>query len=213
MDASQSGRKEGAKVRQRGIFPLPVPRISTVPDASAVSRSVRRKLFEAGHVNAWVRDVVIALNGMYAGRTDEGSFEACGSITMAQQLCLDRIKAAVLNLGKPPSDLSGREALRELQARAGYSSEPAQLASLQLDLLSLPPPGSSPSSIERILGSRAESFLKRLESKVLPDLEASARLSASELKAPYNDPVFDLNPEFIVNFVGNFLMLAWWNLG
>lgn len=50
-----------------------------MPDATAVSRAVRRKLFEAGHVNAWVRDVVIALNGMYAGRTDEGSFEASGS--------------------------------------------------------------------------------------------------------------------------------------
>ena len=187
-------------VRQRGIFPLPVPSIPDAPSAGSVSQSVRRRALQSAHVDAWVRDIIISLNSMYLGESDRGNFEASGSTTLSQQLCIERIKSAVLNVGKPPSELTGRGALDELQAKAGYTGEPAQLAPLQLDLLSLPPSGSSPSSFERILQGKAECFLKRLESKVLPDLEAGARLSASNLKAPYNDPIFRSKPRVYAAF-------------
>ena len=187
-------------VRQRGIFPLPVPSIPDAPSAGSVSQSVRRRALQSAHVDAWVRDIIISLNSMYLGESDRGNFEASGSTTLSQQLCIERIKSAVLNVGKPPSELTGRGALDELQAKAGYTGEPAQLAPLQLDLLSLPPSGSSPSSFERILQGKAECFLKRLESKVLPDFEAGARLSASNLKAPYNDPIFRSKPRVYAAF-------------
>eukprot|EP00435_Cladocopium_sp_Y103_P040424 s562_g11.t1 len=187
-------------VRQRGIFPLPVPSIPEAPSAGSISQSVRRRALQSAHVDAWVRDIIISLNAMYLGESDRGNFEASGSVTLSQQLCIERIKSAVLNVGKPPSELTGRGALDELQAKAGYTGEPAQLAPLQLDLLSLPPSGSSPSSFERILHGKAECFLKRLESKVLPDLEAGARLSASNLKAPYNDPIFRSKPRVYAAF-------------
>ena len=145
--------------RQRGIFPLPHP-ISSFSGLAggSCSRSVARRRLAKRHVESWVGDIVSALNGMYSGVEGKGSFgDTSGRPTAAQCLCLDRLFEAVRSAGKPPPGLDGPGALNELRARQGYVAEPATLAPLSVDLVSLPSPGSIPSPLERILGVEAES--------------------------------------------------------
>ena len=94
-----------------------------------------------------------------------------------------------MQLGKPPSDVSGQGALTELRASLGYSGEPASLANFQIDRVSLPSIAGSPSSLETILGSaEAEKMLEILRSKILTFGEVEAKLKGSSLRKPYFDP-------------------------
>ena len=114
-----------------------------------------------------MRDIVTSLNSMYAGDEFVGDFSKQPlKPTLAQATCLHRFRDAVRSLGKPPDDLSGRGALVELQAKLGYSGEPASLAPFNRELVSLPPVGGSPSSWTAILGPEAESVVKVLRQKI-----------------------------------------------
>ena len=190
---SSSGR-----LRQRGLFPIPVPRSRYEGDFSGISRTVARRLGRHSHVDRWVQDVAISLNEMYAGQG--GDFSPSGSIILSQQLCLDRIRSAVLMAGSPPADVNGREALAELRAKAGYEGEPSHLAPFQLERVSLPHKGSDPASLEKILRGDAQKFLERLNAKVLSESEARENFKSCGLRAPYSDPVFRSNPRIYADF-------------
>jgi hypothetical protein len=57
-------------------------------------------------------------------------------------MALSRIHAAVAAMGAPPSDLSAKVALEELQVNATYGVEtPSSRVSTDVDLVSLPAPG------------------------------------------------------------------------
>ena len=65
--------------------------------------------------------------------------------------------------GAPPASLTVEEALRSVQADISYEADPASLAPLRVDLLSLPPEGSVPVPLRRLLGRagdrRVEDFI------------------------------------------------------
>ena len=136
-----------------------------------------------------MRDIVTSLNSMYAGDEFVGDFSKQPlKPTLAQATCLHRFRDAVRSLGKPPDDLSGRGALVDLQAKLGYSGEPASLAPFNGELVSLPPVGGSPSSLTAILGPEAESVVKVLRQKMVSPNEAGDFKREAGLKAPYFDP-------------------------
>ena len=96
---------------------------------------------------------------------------------------------AVTGVGKPPPCFSGSEALNELRAKSGYAGDPASLAPFQLDLVSLPPKGSCPASLDRILKGEAENVSDVVVNKVLPEDEVRERLKACGVSRPYYDPL------------------------
>ena len=54
------------------------------------------------HEELWVRDIVQSLNGMFCGSGEMGDFDGGGRPTLSQKLCLDNIRQAVSDAGKPP---------------------------------------------------------------------------------------------------------------
>ena len=186
--------------RQRGIFPLPRPTFDESTLCSQ-SRSSQRKLRSRRHVHSWVCDMVDSLNCMFSG----GEFAAkdfVGKPNLSQKICLGRLQSAVLQLGKPPEDLTGQGALNELRTNLGYSGEPASLAGYQKDLISLPDSGEVPSPLDVILGDQAESVRGTLRHKLLCPSEVGARKAESSLKAPYNDPIFRRQRSVYSDFIG-----------
>ena len=106
--------------RRRGVFPMPVPLVSG-KHTGGISRAVARHHESQAHVEMWVKDIIVALNSMYAGEECPGSFGAGRGLTNSQALCLGRMKATVFEAGKPPADLSGSGALAELRSQPGYA--------------------------------------------------------------------------------------------
>jgi hypothetical protein len=144
--------------------------------------------------------MVETLNSMFsASEFAATSFD--GNPTLSQNLCLARLKSAVLNLGKPPEDLNGQGALSELRVKLGYSGEPASLAGYQKDLISLPCAGDVPSPLDVILGHRAESVVGTLRQKLLSQGVVDARKGESSLKALYVDPIFRRQRSVYAEFI------------
>ena len=151
------------KGRDRGLFPFPVPVVAAKPDESVgLSRGVARRLHARHQVDVWVRDIVIALNSMFLGDESGGNFAGDGRPTLSQKICLEQLRMSVLDAGKPPDGISGREALSELQAKAGYTAEPVHLAPMDVDSVSLPSLGSTAASMAMIFEEEAENFVHRL---------------------------------------------------
>lgn len=186
-------------VRQRGVFPMPVPLVSG-KHTGGISRAVTRRHESQAHVETWVKDTIITLNSMFAGEECPGSFGAGRGLTNSQVLCLDRMKAAVFEAGKPPADLSGSGALSELRSQPGYAGEPAHLAALKLDLLSLPAPGSNPASLEKILEGKASLMAERLFSRVNAEGVVHDRKAELGLNSPYSDPILKSCPRVYAKF-------------
>ena len=106
----------------------------------------------------------------------------------AQESFLCRLRRAVADLGKPPEGLSGQEALGALLSRQGYAGESAALAPLDVDLLSLPPPGHTTRSLEELLGQDGAELSKALIGKLLPKEMAAENIQTCKAKKPYCDP-------------------------
>lgn len=174
--------------RCRGVFPCPVPRVVSEPIPFGTSRVSKRRAEERRHVDEWVRDIVIALNSMYAGVECDGSFDGQHGPTLSQRICIEKVRQCVQDAGKPPAELSGQGALDELRATAGYTGEPVTLAPLDTSLVSLPPKGSSAATMSMIFGGEAESFSQRLTRKLSAEGDVLRRKSESEVKRPYLDP-------------------------
>lgn len=166
--------------RQRGLFPFPLLGQKPVVEEPRVSRSVARRREIRDHVDSWVEDIVTSLNEMFNGNEEQGI------LATEQRLTL---REAVLDAGKPPEGISGPEALSELRCRPGYAGDPAHLASVDVAKVSLPPAGSSAANLEKILGGKAENFIRRLLSKVSAKGEILRRKEECGLTAPYVDPV------------------------
>ena len=188
-------------VRHRGVFPFPVPRVDNITEeALELSRSSRRRLESRSHEDVWVRDIVTSLNEMFCGSEEMGNFEGDGRPTLSQTICLETFKQVVRDAGKPPADVTGREALAELQTRPGYAGDPAHLAPMNLDLLSLPSPGSRGATMTEIFEDVAESFVQRLMTKVSADAVSRQRIGESGLRAPYVDPMIRESPRLYASF-------------
>ena len=171
----------------RRLFPLPLPaREPEVPRAGRC-RAVQRRGQRAAHAGEWVESCVQALNEMDAGRPVAPS--CSGRPSLAQRQALEHLVASERALGPPPSELTGAGALAELRAHRGYGAEHATLAPLDISALSLPPAGSQPVPLERLLeplGSQlVEGFIKEA---LLPREEARRRWEEAGLRAAYSDP-------------------------
>lgn len=180
----------GTPDRHRGVFPLPMPATErSLLNQPKFSRRCSRRLKCREHVDAWVDDMVISLNSMFLGKEFMANSSLNVKPNQAQQLCLGRLRDSVLRLGRPPEDVTGLGALRELQAAEGYSGEPAALARFQRELLSLPVAGSVAPSLDTILGPRAQEIFETLRSKLHNSQDVATRKQECGLKAPYYDPV------------------------
>ena len=93
-----------------------------------------------------------------------------------------------------PASQDRKEALSELRSKLGYHGESSSLVPLDINLISLPEPGSMAARIEQILGRGAESFIKRLESKLSPESVVRSRKAASSLKTLYYDLILRVQP-------------------
>ena len=177
------------KVRHRGVFPFPVPKLPDVREELEGPRSKGiRRLRSEGHCEDWVRDILVSLNGMFNGSEEKGSFEDVGRCTLSQQLCLRRVQQAVLDAGKPPEGITGQGALEELRTRPGYAGDPAHLAPMEIEKISLPGKGSVAATLQQILEEEAQSFSRRLLSKVSAEKDVEQRKEVSGLQTPYMDP-------------------------
>lgn len=188
--------------RQRGVFPLPRRPVGQCDSQKAkLSRSCQRRVESRQHVEHWLEDMIISLNSMYLGK----EFMASESLDLkpnhAQQLCLDRLRDSILCLGKPPENVTGLGALRELQSSEGYSGDPATLAPFQRDLVSLPTAGGAAPDLSTILGPRAKEIFETLRSKLHNLQDAATRKSECELKSPYYDPVLRSCRSEYIDFV------------
>ena len=83
---------------------------------------------------------------------------------------------------------------------SGPFHEPASLAPLQLELLSLPPKGSEPASLEKILEGKAQKISERLMSKVVSESEVVARKGQVGVRCPYSDPLLKRCPRVYASF-------------
>ena len=187
-------------VRHRGLFPIPVPVVNAANKPADASRSVLRRWQAHQHVEEWHRDLVQTLNAMFMGDERQGNFDGGGRHTLSQRICLARMKQAILDAGKPPDGINGREALLELQAKPGYAGDPAHLAPMDLDLISLPPSSTTAASLNMIFGEEARNFKHRLMSKVSAEVDVARRKAETELRAPYVDPLLRSSPRKYADF-------------
>eukprot|EP00435_Cladocopium_sp_Y103_P066614 s689_g28.t2 len=177
-------------VRHRGLFPIPVPVVKPINETCLnKSRAVQRRLQAQSHVDQWHWDLVQTLNAMFCGDKLQGDFDGGGRHTLSQRICLTKLRQSILDAGKPPDDLCGSEALNELRARPGYSGDPAHLAPMNLELISLPPSSSRAATLDDIFGDEARNFRHRLRSMVSADAEVKQRRAECGLRAPYVDPL------------------------
>ena len=91
-------------LRQRDIFPLPVPAAADPGRlvAGGCSRGMRRRARRAASAPWLVRQAVESLNGL-SGAGAAGSSEPQAGATLAQQRCLSRIAESVSQLIRPPA--------------------------------------------------------------------------------------------------------------
>ena len=188
--------------RQRGIFPLPLPPRETAVDPH-LSRTCQRRSQSRQHVDDWLCEMVVSLNSMYLGQEFMADQSASFRPSMSQRLCLERMRTAILRMGKPPEDLTGAGAFQELRANLGYSGDtPASLADFQMDKVSMPGAGGVPSSLNSILGPpEAQKVLEVLRNKMVSPGDVKTRKLQSGLKAPYFDPVLKSGSATYVEFL------------
>ena len=188
--------------RQRGIFPLPLPPRGTAVETH-LSRTCQRRSQSRKHVDDWLCEMVVSLNSMYLGQEFMADQSAPFRPSMSQRLCLERMRAAILRMGKPPEDLTGAGAFQGLRANLGYSGEtPASLADFQMDKVSMPGAGGVPSSLNSILGPpEAQKVLEVLRNKMVSPGDVKTRKLQSGLKAPYFDPVLKSGSATYVEFL------------
>ena len=146
---------------------------------------MQRRRRRREHSEAWCLEAVDALNEMQAGPEPfrRENLKASG----AQMEFCNYLREAVAQLGRPPSDLNEKGALSALLSRRGYTGEPATLAPLEVDLLSLPPPGHAPLQLEAIIGGDGVELIRGLMAKLLLKEEAARNILKTGLRRPYQD--------------------------
>ena len=178
-----------AGVRQRGLFPFPVPLVKELDGkVKSLPRAVVRRIEEKHHVDEWVRDIVISLNSMIGG-DDQGSFGDPLRPTLSQKISLGTLRQAVLDAGKPPDGITVEGALGKLRTNSGYTCGPVHLAPMNVDLVSLPPKGSVAAPLSLVFEEEAENVLCRLMSKVSAEEVIAGRKANCGM-----DPLLRQNP-------------------
>lgn len=119
--------------RERDLLPLPLGTFQRVFEDRAVGRVARRRRGCLLHADRWAEDAVRSLNEMALG--PEAKRKANLKPSVAQVEFLDKLRCAVADLGRPPEDLDGHEALGALLSRQGYAGESAALAPLDVNIL------------------------------------------------------------------------------
>ena len=106
-----------AQSRQRDLFPLPLPVTSSVA-RKVLSRGCQQRALRRGKMDELTHDIVYDLNSLYSGQEGASCSTPPASVSTAQWLSLSVIRDAVARFGRPPTDLDGPEALRELRSKA-----------------------------------------------------------------------------------------------
>ena len=185
----------------RGLFPFPVPKVADpVRVEEQVNRRVLRRLEARCHVDEWVRDIIVSLNSLFMGCDDMGSFEGNMRPTLSQRICTSQMRRAVLDVGKPPADVSGQGALSELRVHSNYMGDPVALAPLEIDLVSLPPAGSKAAEMDLVFGEEARNYTHRITSKILAEGDVRVLKAELGLKKPYVDPALRGSPKLYADF-------------
>eukprot|EP00959_Pyramimonas_sp_CCMP1952_P314950 6592188-Pyramimonas_sp.AAC.1 len=116
---------------------------------------------------------------MAVGPSVSSSAPCRSSPTLGQQQCLDYIAQCTEAAGKPPDDLDGPGALRELWARRGYNGESCTVAPFDVSQLALPEKGHRPAPLSSLCGAAGVELAKGLVDRVLPNEEAERRKVAT----------------------------------
>ena len=185
--------------RQRDILPL-LEGTPQVPCSASprpgLSRTARRRGQHSLHVNGITEEIISSLSSMYVGPVKRACHHA--EPTAGQADSIDRLRRAVAGMGPPPDDLDGPGALRALRSKQGYFGESATLAPLSfenLDKVSLPPPGDTLVSFERIGGLAGRRLTERLLHKLLPNDQAREKQMLTAPPRAYSDPSLAKNPK------------------
>ena len=121
----------------------------------------------------WANSMIDTLNEMAGGPVPVGAGAGCP--TAGQARCLERLRATACAVGPPPDGMNGEGALSELLAKRGYGGEPATLAPLEIDLLSVPPEGHRPRGLAEVAGEAGVRIAEGLMSQILPKDEAGRK--------------------------------------
>eukprot|EP00959_Pyramimonas_sp_CCMP1952_P203535 4256214-Pyramimonas_sp.AAC.1 len=108
--------------------------------------------------------------------------------SLGQQQCLDYIMRCTEAAGKPPDDLDGPGAFRELWARRGHNGESCTAAPFDVSQLALSEKGHRPASLTSLRGAAGAEPAKGPVDRVLPNEEAERRKAATRAKRPFNNP-------------------------
>lgn len=182
--------------KPRDIFPLPLMSGVDRPASYTCSRKSRRKLEHSQHLVEESNLTIRALNSMYGSG---GPQKPCLSLeeqlhgeAAAQWDSLEFIQHSVQQMGKPPTDLDCRGAVRALQTASGYEGDQpsGSLASFNIEDISLPDPGWRPIDLADLWGDDGRHQVNEFVSnQLLPPEIARAKLGACGVKKPYSDPL------------------------
>ena len=182
--------------KPRDIFPLPLMSGVDRPASYTCSRKSRRRLEHTQHLVEESNLTIRALNSMYGSG---GPQKPCLSLeeqlhgeAAAQWDSFEFIQHSVQQMGKPPTDLDCRGALRALQTASGYEGDQpsGSLASFNIEDISLPDPGWRPIGLADLWGVDGRRQVNEFVSnQLLPPEIARAKLGACGVKKPYSDPL------------------------
>ena len=182
--------------KPRDIYPLPLMCGVDKPASFECSRKSRRRIEHSQHLVEESNLTIRALNSMYGSA---GPQKPCLSLeeqlhgeAAAQWSCLEFIQHSVQQMGKPPTDLDCRGALRALQTASGYEGDQpsGSLASFNIEAISLPDPGWKPIDLAELWGDDGRHQVNEFVSnQLLPPEIARAKLGACGVKKPYSDPL------------------------
>lgn len=181
--------------RQRDLFPPPLPAELMRDDEkwAALSRGCRRRILARHAQSELLREAIIAFNGLETGG-DVSPARSSGAAHARQERAFERLAASCQRMGAPPPDVSTKDALSELQVSSPYDADHTGLrASLIVDRISLPAPGSQPVDLaSSLLGRDGQQWIKEfVDSKFLPKQDAAAAKQQAGFRRPYNDPVLN----------------------
>ena len=174
--------------RQRDIFPLPTVRaVSGEPALLGRSRVADQRRLKRAYIEEWAEDCVQALNEMSGGA--EAKAVPSHPPTVMQRCALRHVMRSCAAMGRPPAELTREEALHGLLSNKCYDGQPVALAPLDVDLLSLPAPGSVPTAIAELAGEDGAAMVQWfVQNKVLPEKEAAEKLRRCSVPRAYMDP-------------------------
>ena len=192
----------------RDLFPLPLLPGARSDTAGMGRRSQRRALHRWREMEETNRTLA-ALNSMYSAPAKQGHATSFFRTSAAQARAIDFIRQSVHEMGRPPADLSGPEALRQLRAAGAYDGGDQAVVGVPSpynpESVSLPSPGWQPIDLAALWGADGHEMVGDFtRSKLLPLSDARQHVLASGVEKPYWDPCLKHKPTY-----GKFLSRLW----